>query len=85
MKPEVRKLEIENDGKQMLRLRFVCGRLLSDPVSVLFYDLKFQIVKMDSLNEIVLCKACLAVSFEIGNIFVQTDGIAQIKLASDLI
>ena len=47
--------------------------------------LKFQIVKIDSFHEAVLVKACFGMALELRDIFVQPDGVPQIKLAADLL
>ena len=61
------------------------GRLFLHPISIFFYDLKFQVIKINILDKIVLCKACFAVSFEVSNVFVQPDGVPQVKLAAGFI
>lgn len=53
---------------------------------LIFFDyLYFQIVKLDVLDEIVLCETNFAVALEIGNIFVQPDGPSQVKAGTDFV
>ena len=50
---------------------------------LIFFDyLNFQIVKVNLLYEIVLCKPYLAVTFEVGYGFVQPDRSSQIELTA---
>lgn len=53
--------------------------------SVLFYNLDFQIVKVDCLNEIITRKTSLAVTFELRNVFVKPDRFGQIELITDFL
>lgn len=54
--------------------------------TLIFFDyLNFQIVKVNAFDEIILGKSYFAVSFEIGNGFVQPDWSSQVKLEADFI
>lgn len=53
--------------------------------SVLFYNLNFQIVKVDCLNEIITRKTGLAVTFEFRNVFIQPDRLGKIELVTHLL
>ena len=52
---------------------------------LIFFDhLDFQIIKVDSLYEIILSESRLTVPFEISNSFVQPDWLPQIKFVAYL-
>ena len=51
---------------------------------IFFYDLDLQIVKVDSLDEIILMESRLGVAFEFCDGLVQPDGFSQIELIACL-
>ena len=46
---------------------------------ILFNDLYFQVIKVNTVNEIILCESGFAVTFEVTNIYIKPDGFGKVK------
>ena len=51
----------------------MCG--IFNPIN----DLYFQVIKVNTVNEIILCESGFAVTFEVTNIYIKPDGFGKVK------